>query len=359
MSILSAQFVLRYVTAVVVAVNLFGAETATAQTYVQTNLVSDIPGLAQTTTDPLQVNPWGIARSAGSPWWIADNGTGVSTIYTGAGVPVPNPPGTQFVVHIPTAPGGSPPASPTGIVSSTGTAFGSARFLFATEDGTISAWNPAIDQFNAFLQVDHSSTAIYKGLTIASISDAKYLYAADFHSGVVEVFDSNFAPVTFSSTQFKDPQLPVGYGPFNVQAVGPSVVVTFAKQDKDAEDEVEGNGLGFVDVFTPAGVLLMRLEHGSWLNAPWGVALAPGNFGELSNRLLIGNFGSGLISAFNPATGDFVSFLKQSPGAAMKINGLWGIGFGNGGAAGPTNTLFFAAGHANEHHGIFGTITAK
>jgi uncharacterized protein (TIGR03118 family) len=207
--------------------------------------------------------------------------------------------------------------------------------------------------------VNHSSTAIYKGLTISSFSGANYLYAADFHSGVVEVFDKNFSHVSFSPTAFTDSNIPAGYGPFNVQAIGGAIVVTFAKQDKDKEDEVAGNGFGFVDVFTANGNLIMRLESGPWMNAPWGAALAPSDFGELSGRLLIGNFGSGLIAAFDASTGSFVSFLKQSPGAPRKINGLWGIGFGNGGTAGPTGTLFFVAGSANEHHGLFGTITPK
>ena len=337
---------------------LAGSINASAQNYVQTNLVSDIPGQAPT-NDHLLVNAWGIARSATSPWWVADNETGVSTIYNGAGVPAQNPPGTQFVVNMPPSATSSGQSNPTGIVFNGSSDFGGSRFIFAAEDGTISGWNPAVDQFNAVRKVNHSATAIYKGLAIASFSGANYLYAADFHSGRVEVFDGNFNPVSFSPAAFNDPTVPSGYGPFNVQTIGNSIVVTFAKQDDEKEDEVAGNGFGFVDVFTANGNLLMRLQSGPWMNAPWGAALAPSNFGELSNLLLIGNFGSGLITAFNPATGAFVSFLKQSPGAPMKINGLWGLGFGNGAAAGPANTLFFAAGMANEHHGLFGTITAK
>ena len=355
----SAQSILRRFTALCFAMTLLGSTILLAQTYVQTNLISDIPGLAPT-TDHLLVNPWGITRSATSPWWVADNGTGVSTIYTGAGVPVHNPPsGPQFVVNIPNAPGSTGNASPTGTVFNGSSSFHADGFLFATEDGTIAGWNPAVDLFNAVIEVDHSATAIYKGLTMATFNGANYLYATDFHTGAIEVFDANFQPHTFSATAFVDSQLPDGFAPFNVQAVGSAVVVTFAKQDKDAHDEVAGKGLGFVDVFTPNGVLLLRLESGPWLDAPWGVALAPANFGELSSRLLIGNFGSGLIAAFDAVDGSFVSFLKQSPGAPMKINGLWGVGFGNDAGAGPTNTLFFAAGHANEHHGIFGTITPK
>jgi uncharacterized protein (TIGR03118 family) len=354
----SALKPLRRLIAVCFAMSLLGSTTLLAQTYVQTNLVSDIPGLAPT-TDHFLVNPWGIARAPAGPWWVSDNGTGVSTLYTGAGVPVEIPAGVQFVVNIPNAPGSSGNASPTGTVFNGSTDFHGDVFIFVSEDGIISGWNPAVNLLNAVIEVNHSATAIYKGVTIASFSGSNYLYAADFHTGVLEIFDKNFQPFSFGVNAFVDPQIPDGFGPFNVQAIGNAVVVTYAKQDKDAEDEVAGKGLGFVDVFTPNGTLLMRLESGDWMNAPWGVALAPANFGELSNRLLIGNFGSGQIAAFDAEDGSFVSFLKQSPGAPMKINGLWGLEFGNGGPAGPTNSLFFAAGHANEHHGLFGTITAK
>jgi uncharacterized protein (TIGR03118 family) len=241
----------------------------------------------------------------------------------------------------------SPPAPPV---------FAGAHFIFATEDGTIAAWSSGL---NAVIEVDHSSTAIYKGLAISSFNGANYLYAADFHTGVVEVFNTNFQPHVFSTTAFTDPNIPAGFAPFNVQAVGSAIVVTYAMQDKAKSDEVDRNGLGFVDVFSTNGVLIMQLKSGPWLNAPWGVVMAPPNFGALSSMLLIGNFGSGYIAAFNPASGDFVSFLMQSPGAPMKISGLWSIQFGNGGTAGPTNTLFFSAGIASEHHGLFGTITPK
>ena len=235
---LSARNILRSAAAVVFAMTFFASSTAFAQGYVQTNLVSDIPGLAPT-TDPLTVNPWGITRSGTSPWWIADNGTGVSTIYNGAGVASQNPPGVQFVVHIPNAPSGTGTASPTGVVFNGTADFGGKRFIFAAEDGTISGWPGAGgDLFNAQLEVDHSSTAIYKGLTLASFNGANYLYAANFHGGVVEAFDTNFAPFSFSATAFKDPQIPSGYAPFNVQAVGNTIVVTFAKQDKDQEEGI-------------------------------------------------------------------------------------------------------------------------
>ena len=235
---------------------------AFAQHYQQINLVSDVPGMAPV-TDANLVNPWGLASSSSSPWWVADNGTGVSTLYNGAGQKI------NLTVTIPPPAGGTPPSAPTGIVfNGNSSDFGGARFIFATEDGTISAWIPSVDQFNAILKVDHSSTAIYKGLTLASFGGANYLYAANFHGGVVEVFDKNFNPFSFSPTAFTDSGIPAGYAPFNVQAIGSAIVVTFAKQDKDKEDEVAGNGFGFVDVFTPNGVLVMRLQQGSWMNAP-------------------------------------------------------------------------------------------
>ena len=224
----SARSTLRRFTALCFAKMLLGSTTLLAQTYVQTNLISDIPGLAPT-TDHFLVNPWGIAHSPTTPWWVADNGTGVSTIYTGAGVPAKNPPGVQFVVNIPNAPGSTGNASPTGIVFSSGTAFHSDRFIFATEDGTIAGWNPVVDMFNAAIEVNRSGIAIYKGLTIATFNGATYLYAADFHTGAIEVYDAKFQPFSFSATAFTDSQLPDGFAPFNVQAVGSAVVVDFGE----------------------------------------------------------------------------------------------------------------------------------
>lgn len=354
---ISKRKILRVAFAAVLGLTFIVSGTAFAQTYVQTNLVSDIPGLAAT-TDRLLVNAWGISRSSGSPWWVSDNGTGVSTIYNGSGVPAQNPPGTQFVVTIPNPAGGT--SAPTGqVFNGTSTDFSGAVFIFATEDGTIAAWIPSIDMFNAQIKINESGSAIYKGVTIANFNGANYLYAADFHNGVVEVYDKSFNPHSFSPNAFTDPSLPSGFAPFNVQAVGNAVVVTYAQQDADAEDEVDGVGLGYVDIYSPDGVLKMQLQHGPWMNAPWAAVMAPSNFGELSNMLLIGNFGSGMIAAFDPSTGDFVSFLSHTKGLPIRIDGLWGLGFGNGGQAGPTNTLFFAAGIVKERHGLFGRITAE
>lgn len=335
---------------------LAAASTALAQSrYLQTNLVSDIPGLAAA-TDPNLVNPWGLSLSASSPWWVSDNGTGLSTLYNGTGV-------TQsLVVTVPPPSGQPPPATPTGTVFNGTADFAvgpnqPARFLFATEDGTISGWNPAANATNAIVKVDHSGHAVYKGLALAQDAGANYLYAANFFSGAIEVFDKNFAPVSLSATAFRNPWLPRGYAPFNVQAVGTNLYVTYAKQDSEKHDEVDGIGRGFVAVFTPHGKFVQLLEWGPWLNAPWGVALAPANFGRFSGKLLVGQFGSGRIAVYDPKYGFFLGFLHTPDHKRLEIDGLWAIAFGNGGAAGPINTLYFTAGLDDEAHGLFGTIT--
>jgi uncharacterized protein (TIGR03118 family) len=318
-----------------------------AQHYQQTNLVSDVPGLAATTDSNL-VNAWGLSRSASSPWWVADNGTGVSTLYTGAGAIVP------LVVTIPVPPSGTPPSTPTGTVFNATADFLGDHFIFVTEDGTISGWSGGT---SAILRKNNAGSAIYKGLTIAQINGANFLYAANFFAGSVEVYDKDYMPVTLDASAFSDSKIPPGFAPFNVQNINDKVFVTFAKQGEGNEDEVDGPGLGFVDEFDSSGNLLMRLRSGRWMNAPWGVALAPDNFGKLSGRLLIGQFGSGEIASFDPDTGNFHGLLRGPHGQPLSIDGLWALSFGNGAAAGPTNTLFFTAGIEDEQHGLFGKIT--
>lgn len=334
---------------------------ALGQHYDQKNLVSDVPNLAAK-TDPNLVNPWGIARSASGPWWVADNHTGVSTLYDGSGNLFPLPPNGPLVVNIPTAPGGTPPSAPTGIVFNGSSDFAVATdkpaiFIFVTEDGTISGWNPGVDLHNAILKVNKSSKAVYKGATIGEVNEAHFLYVADFHRGRVDVFDSNFARVKLSEEAFEDEEIPRGFAPFNVQNIGGNLYVAFAKQDADKRDEVAGPGLGFVDIFSTRGRLLARLEHGPWFNAPWGVALAPGDFGEFSHQLLVGNFGSGEITAFNLVTKKFIGKMRNPDDTILVIEGLWGINFGNSATAGPFNALFFAAGIQDEEHGLFGMLT--
>jgi uncharacterized protein (TIGR03118 family) len=332
----------------IVGISLCLSTNVFAQHYQQTNLVSDVSGLAAR-TDPHLVNAWGLARSSGSPWWVADNGTGVSTLYTGSGAIVP------LVVTIPVPPGGTPPSTPTGTVfNATATDFLGDHFIFVTEDGTISGWTGGT---NAVLRKNFAGSAIYKGVTIAKINGVNFLYAANFFGGAVDVFDSNYMPVTLASGAFSDPTLPEGFAPFNVQNIGGKVFVAFAKQDEDMEDEVAGPGLGFVDEFDSSGNLLMRLRSGRWMNAPWGVALAPDHFGKLSGKLLVGQFGSGQIASFDPDTGNFQGLLRGPQGQPLTIDGLWALSFGNDAGAGSSKTLFFTAGIDGEQHGLFGTIT--
>jgi uncharacterized protein (TIGR03118 family) len=329
-----------------------------AQHYRQTNLVSDVPGLAQF-TDPDLVNPWGLIASGTSPWWVSDNGTGLSTLYNGSGVK------QSLVVTVAVPAGDTDPATPTGIVFNGSSDFklttasnSAARFIFDTEDGTISGWNPAVDPTHSIIKVNNSGSAIYKGLTIAQAGGANLLYAANFFAGTVDVFDTNYAPVSLGASAFVDPNVPAGFAPFNVQNIDGKVYVAFAKQDDEREDEVAGRKLGYVDVFDGSGNLLQRFENGPWMNAPWGLALAPSSgFGKSSGKLLVGMFGSGQIATFDPATGEFNGLLRDRHGKPIQIDGLWALRFGNGGNAGPTTTMFFTAGIDDEEHGLFGTIT--
>jgi uncharacterized protein (TIGR03118 family) len=233
-------------------------------------------------------------------------------------------------------------------------------FIFATENGTISAWNPAADPVNAILMVDNSAaSAVYKGVALANTSSGPMLYAANFNAATIDVFDGNFSPIA-SAGAFTDPNLPGGFAPFNVQRYGQRLYVTYAMQDNAKHNAVAGAGNGLVNVFDFTGNLLGRLVSNGPLNAPWGLALAPGNFGDFSYALLVGNFGDGTINAFDPCTGGFLGTLQDSTGANIVINGLWGLTFGNGQSAGSATTLYFTAGIAGsgnvEDHGLFGSI---
>ena len=323
--------------------------TVRAQHYNQTNLVSDVPGLAPV-TDPNLVNPWGLAASSTSPWWVADNGKGVSTLYNGAGVK------QALTVTIPPPVGGTPPSTPTGVVFNANSgSFGGARFIFVTEDGTIAAWSGGT---TAVLKYTSPTKAIYKGVTIASVNGADFLYVANFFNGSVDVFDTNFSPTFVPVGAFTDPDIPAGFAPFNVQELNGNLFVAFAKQDADKEDEVAGAGLGYADIFDSNGNLVLRLRSGAWMNAPWGVALAPDTgFGKLNGRLLVGQFGSGEIATFDLDHGNFHGMLMGRTGGPLAIDGLWALRFGNGANAGPKSTLFFTAGIDDEEHGLFGKIT--
>jgi uncharacterized protein (TIGR03118 family) len=316
--------------------------------YKKRNLVSDIDGVARI-TDPNLVNPWGLAAGPSTPVWVADNGTDVSTLYSGGvrgSVPVIVP----LVVGIP---GGAP----TGTVFNPTSGFAlngmPARFIFDSEAGTVTAWNGG----QAATTVATTPGAIYKGLAIAGKGQSPLLYAADFHGAKIDVFDQGFAPTTVPGG-FVDPNLPAGFAPFNVQEIAGKIVVAYAKQDENAEDEVAGAGLGYVDVFDTSGHLLRRLISQGQLNAPWGLALAPRHFGAFSGDLLVGNFGDGAINAYDPRTGEFQGQLRNKDGNPIKINGLWALRFGNGVAGTPT-TLLFTAGIADEQHGLFGEIVVK
>ena len=334
-----------------VAASLFSLPAA-AQSVSPTILTSDIVNIS-VNTDANLVNPWGMSSSPSGPWWVSDNGTGLSTLYNAAG----NPQG--LVVTIPSG-NGADTGTPTGQVFNSTTDFKilgtPAHFIFAGEDGTISGWYTGT---TAALVVNNSASgAVYKGIALASAAGANYLYVANFHDGAVDVFDANFASHSFGGTAFQDSSIPAGFAPFNVANIGNGrLAVTYAKQDADRHDDVRGPGNGYVDIFDTSGNLLMRLTHNSYLNSPWAVVVAPATgFGVFSGKLLVGQFGSGAIAAFDASTGSFSSLLLDPNTLQLQINGLWGLGFGNGGTAGPANTLFFTAGVFGETHGLFGSI---
>jgi uncharacterized protein (TIGR03118 family) len=353
-----------------------------AQHYQQTNLVSDITGKAPV-IDPNLKNPWGLTRSSttparlGSPFWVANNNSGTSTLYTGTGQIIPiNGTGTVTIPPPKNAPAGTL-ATPTGVVFNGSADFvlpsgGPALFLFATEDGTISGWNGGQ---NAILKVDNSDNgsangAVYKGMTSAEVDGKRFLYVTNFRSAKVEVYNTNFTLVNFGEDAFNPEgegdgehdghsteSIPRGFAPFNIQNIGGTLFVTYAKQDAARHDPVGGDGLGFVELFTPGGKHIGHLEHGTWFNAPWGVVWTTRDFGEFSNAILVGNFRSGWIAAFNGFTHKFIGFVRNPDDSLMFIDGLWSLTFGNDATAGPANTLFFTAGINNETDGLFGTIT--
>ncbi|HAB15358.1 MAG TPA: TIGR03118 family protein [Verrucomicrobiota bacterium] len=331
----------------------FCPKSLLARSFIEHDLVSDIPGRADH-TDPNLSNPWGISLSPTSPFWVADNKTGVSTLYDGEGVP------RSLVVSIPPPGGGTPPASPTGTVFNGGSGFEvapglPARFLFATEDGTISGWNPAAAPTAAILKVDHSGTALYKGLAIGNNGSADHLYAANFKEGSIDVFDTAFAPASLSGS-FTDPTLPAGYAPFNIQNLGGKLYVTYALQDGGQKDDVPGAGHGFVDVFDLNGNLLQRLVSQGALNSPWGLVIGPEDFGPFEGDLLVGNFGDGRINAYDLSSGKFLGSLKGPDGKPIEIEGLWALTAGNGANGGDEDDLYFTAGISDEEHGLFGEI---
>jgi len=326
--------------------------------YKQTNLVSD-GAVSATVTDMNLKNPWGLVAFPGAPFWIADNATGLSTLYDGKGniakltVTIPPPKGSAAGTM----------ATPTGVVwNPNGQLFqvnGQASlFIFATEDGTISAWSPTVNLTNAQLEVDNSqggSGAVYKGLALATNSTGVFLYATNFRAATVDVFDSKFQPAKLAGS-FSDPHLPSGYAPFGIALVDGNLFVTYALQDSAKHDDVSGAGHGFVDVFDTDGHLITRFASRGALNSPWGIVRAPETFGPFSSRILIGNFGDGRISGFS-SYGDFRGQLHDPQGHAISIGGLWSIVFGVAAASDP-NTLYFTAGTNGEADGLFGSLQA-
>jgi len=323
--------------------------------YTQANLVSDVPGLA-TTTDPDLVNAWGLTRSPTSPWWVSDNGTDKSTLYNGSGAKL------GLIVTIPptgSAPTGTVFNGTSGFAVTNGTTSAASRFIFATESGTIAGWSPTVDATNAIVAVPSNGNAVYKGLAIGTSGGATFLYATNFKTSTVDVFDSSFHAATLDGN-FSDPGIHAGFAPFGIALLNGELYVTYAKRDDSGHDDISGPANGYVDVFDTSGHLLRRAATRGRLNSPWGVAIAPSNFGRFSGDLLIGNFGDGRINAVDPATGEFLGQLRSADNRPITIDGLWAIAFGGGVTNnGPTNSLFFTAGIDDESHGLFGVLTTQ
>jgi uncharacterized protein (TIGR03118 family) len=364
---LNAGFLRRRALTFVSACVLASPAALFAQQYQKTNLVSDLGTLGAHTIDPKLKNPWGIARGpSGNPWWVSDERSGVSTLYNAQGTPVNvlNPGGNGLVVTIPASVPLPAVGTPTGVVFN-----GSANdfrvappgvaqtfFLFVSLDGTISGWDPAANPTTAIRKV--STQSVLTGATIAQIGADRFLYVADLKAGKIRVYDSNFQPMAVGQGAFDDDHLPPGFAPFNIQNIGGNLYVAYAKQDQAKTFVTSGAGLGFVDVFSPQGSLLLRLQHGNWFNAPWGLTLAPSDFGTFSHRILVGQFGSGEILAFDAVTGQFQGKLNDQNNKVIAMTGLWGLAFGAGDqTSGAANTLFFNEGLNGGNDGLFGTLT--
>jgi uncharacterized protein (TIGR03118 family) len=325
----------------------FGAASAWADSYSWQNFQSDIHGVAAH-ADANLVNPWGMAASSGGTIWVANNGTGTSTLYSQDGAANP------LVVKIPKSRHNTEGANPTGIVFNSTEFFNvrkngnsqPSKFIFVSEDGSISGWNPQLDPTRAIIAVDNGSDnddnrAIYKGAALGVAAGHNFLYVTNFHSGHVETYDENFHQV--NPNGFTDPHQPHGYAPFGIHNLDGQIFVAYAQQDQDKEDEVAGPGKGFVDVFDTSGNLIRRVVARGNLNAPWGLALVDG-------ELWVGNFGDGRINNYDPATGAFLETLSTADGTPLEFDGLWDLlPLGDG--------VYFTAGIADEEHGLFGLIT--
>jgi uncharacterized protein (TIGR03118 family) len=330
--------------------------------YLQTNIVSDVAGTAYV-TDPKLINPWGIVAGPSTPFWIADNNAGVSTLYTGTGASFAGAP-ASVAIPAPAGSAANAAGAPTGVVFNgspnftvhQGTASGPSLFVFATEDGTIAGWSPKANSGSAIIAADNSAEgAVYKGVAIATDGSQAQLFAANFRENTIDVFDGSFQRINKPGS-FSDSMIPAGFAPFNVANLGGKLYVTYAKQNDAKHDDVAGAGNGYVDVYDLNGRLVKRLISGGRLDSPWGLALAPAGFGKFGNDLLVGNFGDGKINAFDPTSGKFLGSLDDQRGNALQIEGLWGLAFGNGASTGGPNTLFFTAGIGGEKHGLVGSL---
>ena len=315
-------------------------------------LVSDSSAVSAPLTDASLLNGWGLTATATSPWWAANNKTNTSTLYSGVGSK------SALTVTVSGGPTGTVANSNTAdfLVSQNGVS-SSSRFLFDTQAGQVLGWTPTVNGTTAVTAVDNSANgAVYDGL--ATLNDR--LFAADFHNGRVDTFDASFKPLALG---FSDPKMPKGWAPFGIQALNGNIFVTYAQQNKTKHDSVAGGGLGYVDEFTPDGIFVARVASKGTahapLNAPWGLAMAPANFGAFSGDLLVGNFGNGRISAYQQSSSGkwvYKGQLRKATGEPITIDGLWAIAFGNGASAGPTNNLYFLSGPTGQTHGLFGFI---
>jgi uncharacterized protein (TIGR03118 family) len=329
---------------------VFALATEAWAGYFATNLVSDIPGLARQ-TDFNAVNPWGIAVGSSGIIWVANNGTGTSTLYDSKGVP------QSLVVSIPASASNMEGANPTGIVFNDGAGFvvsenglsGPSAFIFVGEDGSISGWSPTVAVDHAILAVDDGKEgSVYKGAALGESSSGLRLFVTNFHEGVVSIYDDTFTEIE-DDDAFVDPEVARGYAPFGIENINGLIYVTYAKQDRDKEDDVPGTGNGFLAVFDTDGALVSHLVSHGPLNSPWGLALGPDDFGIFSGKLLVGNFGDGEIHAFDPTTGALLGQMKKGDQKPLRIDGLWALH--------PIGkTLFFTAGIVDEEHGLIGVI---
>lgn len=316
-----------------------------AATYAQTNLTSDIPGLAAN-TDPNLRNPWGSSFAATSPFWVSDQAAGVATLYNAAGAPqslvVTTPPAPTGQVNNPTSSFQLTPGNP-------------ARFIFASLSGQVAGWNPTVSPTHAVTMFTAPDAAVYTGLANGTVGSSNFLYAADFAGRKIDVLDSSFMKTTLAGS-FTDASLPATYAPYNVQSIGGQLYVEYARPDPVTHRASHDANQGIVDVFDTSGNLVRRLATDAHLSSPWGITLAPGSFGAFGGDVLVGNFGDGTISAFDPATGGFLGQLLDAGGNPIANDALWSLGFRSPGSGFDPNTLFFTAGIQDEVHGLFGAI---